>query len=438
MAVSSVNRKAVQRKYRDIIYRTQMPILKQDVETMWHRFDFGLELKNYVISSLLDEIDFEDWQAFYNQRDHTAAVDRLLESLETIASRTEVLVRPGNVPLQYVYSAVPSSVVRPCHLWPCAEENERRLVEVRTWYEAERDRLLAAGAEFRRRVEEAQRHGEEDLGATLWRMRAEHNAATAAYHDDAETRTCELRNEYSDTMNLMRSERERRVNLLWARCHGTVADYRQRTAPRRKEHDRLQRLDSDSGDERLADLYEELHDLQLQLQEVRQYQSDRLGVLRKERDNYGTLYTTLMNDKEAGTLTDKKQAMHLAVCCAATTKRLQQLQKKAELILELTTLCRKYELQEEKVVPFQKSSVEVPDATGQEMQRAMIMEQLQGTSDTLTLMDHFWQKVAKVQMRHTELQLVHNQLQEENRELRQALCNYLQELAPHKEVQLPF
>ncbi|XP_047098674.1 dynein regulatory complex subunit 2-like [Schistocerca piceifrons] len=236
-------------------------------------------------------------------------------------------------------------------------------------------------------------------------------------------------------MNLMRSERERRVNLLWARCHGTVADYRQRTAPRRKEHDRLQRLDSDTGDERLADLYEELHDLQLQLQEVRQYQSDRLGVLRKERDNYGTLYTTLMNDKEAGTLTDKKQAMHLAVCCAATTKRLQQLQKKAELILELTTLCRKYELQEEKVVPFQKSSVEVPDATGQEMQRAMIMEQLQGTSDTLTLMDHFWQKVAKVQMRHTELQLVHNQLQEENRELRQALCNYLQELAPHKEFQ---
>ncbi|XP_049840344.1 dynein regulatory complex subunit 2-like [Schistocerca gregaria] len=396
MAVSSVNRKAVQRKYRDIIYRTQMPILKQDVETMWHRFDFGLELKNYVISSLLDEIDFEDWQAFYNQRDHTAAVDRLLE------------------------------------------ENERRLVEVRTWYEAERDRLLAAGAGFRRRAEEAQRHGEEDLGATLWRMRAEHTAATAAYHDDAETRTCELRNEYSDTMNLMRSERERRVNLLWARCHGTVADYRQRTAQRRKEHDRLQRLDSDSGDDRLADLYEELHDLQLQLQEVRQYQSDRLGVLRKERDNYGTLYTTLMNDKEAGTLTDKKQAMHLAVCCAATTKRLQQLQKKAELILELTTLCRKYELQEEKVVPFQKSSVEVPDATGQEMQRAMIMEQLQGTSDTLTLMDHFWQKVAKVQMRHTELQLVHNQLQEENRELRQALCNYLQELAPHKEVQLPF
>ncbi|XP_030879570.1 dynein regulatory complex subunit 2 isoform X2 [Leptonychotes weddellii] len=117
----------------------------------------------------------------------------------------------------------------------------------------------------------------------------------------------------------------------------------------------------------------------------------------------------------------------------AQMKKIQRLQ--GEKILKLAEICRKFETEEEKVLPFY-SSVLTPKEQEEieEIYPEELTEQLAKVIVNYTGMENFWKRYNKVKLEQLSLQHRHVQLLEINGKLREMLKQYLDGISVSDEV----
>lgn len=119
----------------------------------------------------------------------------------------------------------------------------------------------------------------------------------------------------------------------------------------------------------------------------------------------------------------------------ATLKALRRIVDKGEKILKLAEICRKFETEEEKVLPFY-SSVLTPKEQEEieEIYPEELTEQLAKVIVNYTGMENFWKRYNKVKLEQLSLQHRHVQLLEINGKLREMLKQYLDGISVSDEV----
>nr|KAF6494067.1 coiled-coil domain containing 65 [Rousettus aegyptiacus] len=119
----------------------------------------------------------------------------------------------------------------------------------------------------------------------------------------------------------------------------------------------------------------------------------------------------------------------------ATIKALRKIVDKGEKILKLAEICRKFETEEEKVLPFYSSTLtpeeqeEIEDITSEEF-----TEELAKVIADYTGLENFWKRYNKVKLEQLSLQHRRAQLLEINRKLREMLKQYLDGISVSDEV----
>ncbi|XP_023423419.1 dynein regulatory complex subunit 2 isoform X2 [Cavia porcellus] len=119
----------------------------------------------------------------------------------------------------------------------------------------------------------------------------------------------------------------------------------------------------------------------------------------------------------------------------ATLKALKKVVDKGEKILKLAEICRKFETEEEKVLPFYSSvlTLEEQETEMQEGDEELTKELAQVMADYRG-MENFWKRYNKVKLEQLSLQHRQAQLLEINRKLREMLKQYLDGISVSDEV----
>lgn len=119
----------------------------------------------------------------------------------------------------------------------------------------------------------------------------------------------------------------------------------------------------------------------------------------------------------------------------ATLKALRKTVDKGEKILKLAEICRKFETEEEKVLPFY-SSVLTPEEQ-EEIEKTdpeEFNEELAKAIADYTGMENFWKRYNKVKLEQLSLQHRRTQLLKINEKLREMLRQYLDGISVSDEV----
>ncbi|XP_027450984.1 dynein regulatory complex subunit 2 isoform X3 [Zalophus californianus] len=171
---------------------------------------------------------------------------------------------------------------------------------------------------------------------------------------------------------------------------------------------------------------EEKHFLRLQLENIvedlwRRFQ-DALKNYTDATEDQKIAFETLQ-------VKDEKSSKEIE----AQMKKIQRLQ--GEKILKLAEICRKFETEEEKVLPFY-SSVLTPKEQEEieEIYPEELTEQLAKVIVNYTGMENFWKRYNKVKLEQLSLQHRHVQLLEINGKLREMLKQYLDGISVSDEV----
>uniref|UniRef100_A0A8C5TBT5 Coiled-coil domain containing 65 n=1 Tax=Malurus cyaneus samueli TaxID=2593467 RepID=A0A8C5TBT5_9PASS len=113
--------------------------------------------------------------------------------------------------------------------------------------------------------------------------------------------------------------------------------------------------------------------------------------------------------------------------CNGTLKALQQLVEKAQRILRLAEMCRRLETEEEKVVPFYRSSLaEWEQEDARRVLEETPTEPLAEIMQDYVGLERFWQRFNKVKLEEKALERVRVTLANRNQHLRELLQQYLQ------------
>ncbi|XP_025074936.1 uncharacterized protein LOC112552868, partial [Pogonomyrmex barbatus] len=78
--LGALNTKRYRTLWREMMMRIKMPQITENVEIAWRNFDRALDIKDYRISFLMDELAEAEEQYQRNARSHIEIIDRLLNS----------------------------------------------------------------------------------------------------------------------------------------------------------------------------------------------------------------------------------------------------------------------------------------------------------------------------------------------------------------------
>ncbi|PSN47930.1 hypothetical protein C0J52_19177, partial [Blattella germanica] len=76
---SEANWDVIKAEFKDMVQAMRLPEMKDDTMTVWHTFDRTIDLKNCLISRLVDFLDETDEQYRINQQSHVEMIDNLIQ-----------------------------------------------------------------------------------------------------------------------------------------------------------------------------------------------------------------------------------------------------------------------------------------------------------------------------------------------------------------------
>ncbi|KAM7116447.1 dynein regulatory complex subunit 2 isoform 2-T2 [Molossus nigricans] len=171
---------------------------------------------------------------------------------------------------------------------------------------------------------------------------------------------------------------------------------------------------------------EEKHFLRLQLENV-------VEDLWKRFQDALKNYTDATEDRKIAFETLKVKDEKSSKDIEVQMKKIQKLQ--GEKILKLAEICRKFETEEEKVLPFYSSALTAEEQ--EEIEKVSAEELTEELAKDITNykgMENFWKRYNKVKLEQLSLQHRHAQLLEINGKLREMLKKYLDGISVSDEV----
>ncbi|XP_033220917.1 dynein regulatory complex subunit 2-like [Belonocnema kinseyi] len=304
-----------QRSWREMVMKMKMPGIKEDIEVAWRTFERALDTKDYSISLLLDAIDDAEEQYQMNERSHIENIDRFVKIYK---------MRLATHENNFLYNMD--------ELLTEAESEICKINNQQTEDEAYLQVLIFA---MNQRLEESL-----------------NNFQTATF-TKVEAST-------EDFKNLRRMEANflnKSVRNLWRDLKNIVSNYTKKTKNRRNAYEALKEKDDTDRNIinhqliRTATLFEEIRKFREKVSNLKSITEKKVTDIRKEQNFFQEAYGTVKKRFLEEQSIDKHQLKTMAVEYNRTTEHLSKLVKKLEQILRLVQICRKFETEDEKIIP---------------------------------------------------------------------------------------
>lgn len=274
-------------------------------------------------------------------------------------------------------------------------------------------------------------------------MAMEQNYIDSEYESKLEFQSMwdDLKNKNLEEKHFLRLQLENIVEDLWRRFQDALKNYTDATEDRKIAFEYLKVKDEKSSKE-----------IETQMKKIQKLQ-ETIGILKGKivahsregewqnqciRNNKELVHVQLRKLKvqrtQARTLS-QENLVKLTLESNATLKALKKVVEKGEKILKLAEICRKFETEEEKVLPFYSSVL-----TPEEQEEAKLQNPEDITEDLAKIMmdyagmENFWKRYNKVKLEVLSLQHRRLQLLDISSKLREMLKQYLDGISVSDEV----
>ncbi|KAF6778806.1 Dynein regulatory complex subunit 2 [Paragonimus kellicotti] len=251
----------------------------------------------------------------------------------------------------------------------------------------------------------------------------------------------ELKNRNLEDKHALRTVLESKVNHLWAEFKSALNQYNKTTDEKISFFENLKNKDEKSAEEiemqmrKLQRISEHIAISKRKMTKLSREFEEKNRHLKEEREKLVAHFQNLKAQLNKLRESQHEKLVKVSLESGAATKKVQSLLDKAENIIKLAEHCRKYETEEEKVVPFYVSSL-----TAEE--EAMVREALCVEGDTelakilrqCAPLEMFWRRFNKVQLDRLAIMKEHSMLEQENCQLKNLLKQYLDGISVNDDV----
>lgn len=396
---SAMNLNKINTQWRTVLREVKTRELHKDIEILSQTFERVVDCKDSVIKSLAKDLSEAEEQYAHALRSHLHNIDQLL-------------------------------ALQRCRLSLLEENYNMELESLTKEFETERKTIV-------------DQHEKEIRYLQDVFMAMEQNYIDSEYESKLEFQSMwdDLKNKNLEEKHFLRLQLENAVEDLWRRFQDALKNYTDATEDRKIAFETLKVKDERSSKE-----------IEAQMKKIQRLQ-DSIIILKGKimvhsreseeqnqdiRDDKELVLVQLQKLKAQRTQArgvSQENLVRLTLESNATLKALRRTVDKGEKILKLAEICRKFETEEEKVLPFY-SSVLTPEEQ-EEIEKTdpeEFNEELAKAIADYTGMENFWKRYNKVKLEQLSLQHRRTQLLKINEKLREMLRQYLDGISVSDEV----
>uniref|UniRef100_A0A8D0XG72 Dynein regulatory complex subunit 2 n=2 Tax=Sus scrofa TaxID=9823 RepID=A0A8D0XG72_PIG len=396
---SAMNLNKINTQWRTVLREVKTRELHKDIEILSQTFERVVDCKDSVIKSLAKDLSEAEEQYAHALRSHLHNIDQLL-------------------------------ALQRCRLSLLEENYNMELESLTKEFETERKTIV-------------DQHEKEIRYLQDVFMAMEQNYIDSEYESKLEFQSMwdDLKNKNLEEKHFLRLQLENAVEDLWRRFQDALKNYTDATEDRKIAFETLKVKDERSSKE-----------IEAQMKKIQRLQ-DSIIILKGKimvhsreseeqnqdiRDDKELVLVQLQKLKAQRTQArgvSQENLVRLTLESNATLKALRKTVDKGEKILKLAEICRKFETEEEKVLPFY-SSVLTPEEQ-EEIEKTdpeEFNEELAKAIVDYTGMENFWKRYNKVKLEQLSLQHRRTQLLKINEKLREMLRQYLDGISVSDEV----
>ncbi|XP_015348782.1 dynein regulatory complex subunit 2 [Marmota marmota marmota] len=396
---SALNLNKINTQWRTVLREVKTKELHKDIEILSQTFERVVDCKDSVIKSLAKDLSEAEEQYAHALRSHLHNIDQLL-----------ALQR------------------RRLHL---LEENYNNELEVLTKeFETERKTIIDQ--------HEKEIHYLQDVF-----MAMEQNYIDSEYESKLEFQSMwdDLKNKNLEEKHFLRIQLENVVEDLWRRFQEALKNYTDATEDRKIAFETLKVKDEKSSKEieaqmkKIQKLQEAITISKGKIMLHNHESEDQNQYIRNDKELVLTQLRKLKSQRMQAREVSQENLVKLTLESNATLKALKKIVDKGEKILKLAEICRKYETEEEKVLPFYSSvlTANMQEENEEQNPEELTMELVKVMADYVG-MENFWKRYNKVKLEQLSLQHRRAQLLEINGKLREMLKQYLDGISVSDEV----
>ncbi|XP_047511548.1 dynein regulatory complex subunit 2-like [Pieris napi] len=377
MAAQARKRGELDKSWREMMIKVKEPVFRQDIEVMWHVFERVYDKKDHLIRYTTKLMNIADDQfqrtvaSFCNTIDTT--INKFLEEMDILSKQNDIKTKK---------------------LLKFGEDNASQIMKDHDVAETHLQLLIY--------------HGHTTADTQAWTTRGEN-----LVKED------EDRMKYSNERENLRSFLENTYNTTWEDYKTVLKAYVTETADNQKKVRKLRQKENLMADiiasqsKKIANNDSVLKRLR---SELAAYESGtKQAVFRDRRDRHRAACFRLKKGLIDGCALDAKLLAVLVKESDDTLAWLNTSQSKAEKILRTAALCRKFETQREKVLPFGTALPHSPTETKTSARRLQSEDSLVVNAIASTCgLTRLWQKISKAEL--SKRALLHEKmlLEEEN------------------------
>ncbi|KAI5760705.1 CCDC65 [Gulo gulo luscus] len=396
---SALNLNKINTQWRTVLREVKTRELHKDIEILSQTFERVVDCKDSVIKSLAKDLSEAEEQYAHALRSHLHSIDQLLALQRR---RLHLLEESYNMELEALTKE----------------------------FETERKTII-------------DQHEKEIRYLQDVFMAMEQNYIDSEYESKLEFQSMwdDLKNKNLEEKHFLRLQLENIVEDLWRRFQEALKNYTDATEDQKIAFETLKVKDEKSSKEietqmkKIQRLQDSIIILKSKIMMHNRESEDQNQYIRKDKELVLAQLRKLKAQRTQARELSQENLVKLTLESNATLKALRKIVDKGEKILKLAEICRKFETEEEKVLPFY-STVLTPEEQKEieEIYPEELTEELTKVIVNYKGMENFWKRYNKVKLEQLSLQHRHAQLSEINRKLREMLKQYLDGISVSDEV----
>ncbi|XP_012296717.1 dynein regulatory complex subunit 2 isoform X1 [Aotus nancymaae] len=396
---SALNLNKINTQWRTVLREVKTRELLKDIEILSQTFERVVDCKDNVIKSLAKDLSEAEEQYARALHSHLHNVDQLLALQRR---RLSLLEESYNMELEALTKE----------------------------FETERKTII-------------DQHEKEIRYLQDIFMAMEQNYLDSEYESKLEFQSMwnDLKNMNLEEKHFLRLQLENTVEDLWRKFQDVFKNYTDATEDRKVAFETLQVKDEKSSKE-----------IEVQMKKIQKLQDaitiskgkimihsreseDENRYIRNDKELVFIQLRKLKAQRTQARAASQKNLVKLTLESNATLKALRKIVDKGEKILKLAEICRKFETEEEKVLPFYSSVLTPKEQEGiEENNLEELTEELAKVMVDYIGMENFWKRYNKVKLEQLSLQHRRAQLLDINGKLRGMLKQYLDGISVSDEV----
>ncbi|XP_065190351.1 dynein regulatory complex subunit 2-like [Sycon ciliatum] len=375
--------------------------LKSEIESLSKEFEKQIDRKMAITQSLITDMEQSEEQQMMRMRRYAESLDEL------IALQAQRLVDLENA-------------------------FETELATLETEFEEERSLMIA--------LHKKNLSDEADIRFCIrTKFTKEEETAKAEFQMECD----ELKNKNLEDKHSLRMMLEQQLADMWDEFRRTTKDYQECTQERRKQFDALKDRDQklskeiDEQGKKLKLLERKIEGCKRELKSTTQVATERQRMLKEQK---ASLLSQFQDMKGYMTQFSQAEMRKLKRLCTQSEDCIRDVDQKVKLgeeVLSLAEICRHYETEQEKILPFYTTAVDSdPELVlAQQVERnAEFPEDLRQVVDLSETLEGFWKRFNKVKLDDLAVSKELDQAKEHNKNLQAVLGKYLEGLSVPQNV----